>query len=164
MHFLKIFISRFKKCERATTAIEFALVLPAILLFVFGILEYTMVFLAENVLENAVNAASREGKTGYVTAGVSQQQTIMTAVTTRTAGFLDPSLLTFSAVAYKAFNQLSTPAVGTPGYGGAGDIVVFTISYPWQMMTPLLANILPNNGQITLASRMVVKNEPYNTN
>lgn len=53
--------------------------------------------------------------------------------------------------------------IGLAGLGGPGDIVVYTVSYPWPIMTPIMKKFFGNSGTITLTSSAVVKNEPYPT-
>lgn len=43
----------------------------------------------------------------------------------------------------------------------AGDIVVYTVSYPWTLFTPVMRQMLGNT--VTLTSSAVVKNEPYSS-
>jgi Flp pilus assembly pilin Flp len=50
---------------------------------------------------------------------------------------------------------------GSEGIGTTGNIVVYRIMYPWQIMTPLIANIIGDDGIINLTAYSVVKNEPY---
>lgn len=45
----------------------------------------------------------------------------------------------------------------------AGDIVVYTASYPWTIYTPLMRQFLGSNGTVTISSSAVVKNEPYSS-
>jgi Flp pilus assembly protein TadG len=47
--------------ERGAAAVEFALVLPVLLLILFGIIEYGWVFTAQIVLTNAVSEGARAG-------------------------------------------------------------------------------------------------------
>ena len=47
------------------------------------------------------------------------------------------------------------------GYGGAGQIVVYTVTYPWPLFTPLVSHFIGTDGIYTLSSRAVVKNEPF---
>lgn len=172
------------------TAVEFAFVLPPLLLLTCGILEFGVVFMASNVLENAVNNASRIGKTGFSSSGISREQMILNAVGDRIDNFLDPALLTLTTRVYRSFDQIGQAEpytdsnhngtydlgetytdsnsngqwdqdMGAEGVGNANEVVVYDISYPWKMMTPLLKNVLADDGNITLSTRMVVKNEPF---
>ena len=50
---------------------------------------------------------------------------------------------------------------GGSGYGGSGEIVVYTVTYPWPLFTPLVSQFIGTDGIYTLSSRAVVKNEPF---
>ena len=50
---------------------------------------------------------------------------------------------------------------GGSGYGGSGEIVVYTVTYPWPLFTPLVSEFIGTDGIFTLSSRAVVKNEPF---
>jgi Flp pilus assembly pilin Flp len=191
-HYMMNFI--FKNIVRnaqGSTAVEYAMVLPILLLFIMGSLEYDLVMYGMTVLEGATTTAAREGKTGYTASGMSQQQYIYGVVQTRVSGLMNPANLTISSKSYANFAAIGQPepcisptlppCPGTPGVnfvdvnhngtwdqdqgaaglGGAGDIVVYTVTYPWQIITPFLKNVIGTSGVFTLTSSAVVKNEPY---
>lgn len=54
------------------TAVEFALVLPLLLLFVFGSLEFSRANMLRNTIENAAFEGARQGITPGATAGEAQ--------------------------------------------------------------------------------------------
>jgi hypothetical protein len=172
------------------TAVEFAFVAPIVFLFIFGIIEFGMVFMAANVLENASNTGTRIGKTGFIDTSMSRIQTIRNSMHQRLSGFLDPAQIVITTHVYKSFGDIGKAEpyidkntnnqydageaftdvnangrwdrdMGSNGLGVAGEIVVYEISYPWQVMTPLLNLILDNGGIVTLSSHIVVRNEPY---
>ncbi len=189
--------------QEGATAIEYAIVLPILLLLIMGIIEYSLVMYGEAVIEGATNYAARLAKTGYVNAATtgtcpspssSNTQTqvayINCIVGTRVAGLLTSSSVQVSASDYPAgYSSISgvgyptsncTDTVNTSGPGGtqspalcagmggsnlgsAGDIMVFTVQYPWQVITPFLKNVLGTNGIFMLRASAVVKNEPYST-
>lgn len=175
---------------RGVTAIEFAVVAPVLLLLIMGILEFSAIMLVSNIMESATAITSRLGKTGFITAGQTREQTIVASITDRTRGLIDPTKLTMSSKAYGEFNQIGDPEpwndsnnngvaetgeyqdingngqrdtdMGAAGYGGAGAVVVYTASYPWPVMTPLLRPLIGNaQGNYIITSSSVVKNEPY---
>lgn len=189
-NFFSLF-KRFRKDEKGVTALEFAFAAPVILYFIFGTLEFSYLFMANNVLENAANHASRTGKTGYVEAGMTREEYIMSQVNSRINGLMDPTKLSLSSKVYKSFDDIGQAEpyidtdgngqydvgedftdsngnggwdtdMGSEGLGEAGEIVVYDVTYPWQMITPLLRNILSNDGNFTITTRIVIKNEPYN--
>jgi hypothetical protein len=47
--------------------------------------------------------------------------------------------------------------------GGACDIVLVRVFYPWSIMTPFMAPLLQNlpNGQYLMTSAQAFRNEPY---
>lgn len=181
---------RFRECESGVTAIEFAFVSPVLIYFIIGILEFSMIFLATNVLENAVGNAARLGKTGYVTSGESREQTMKDEIAARIGGFIKPNDITVTSTTYDSFDQVGQAEpfidsnangvydygetytdvngngmhdddMGSAGQGNAGQVVVYRIDYPWHLMTPLLGNFLGDDGVFTISTRIVVKNEPY---
>ncbi|MGB4100859.1 MAG: TadE/TadG family type IV pilus assembly protein [Alphaproteobacteria bacterium] len=171
-------------------AIEFAMLAPAYFLLIIGIMECSLMMFAQHVLESASANASRIGKTGYVGTNETRQQTIMDTITHLAGFIMDPSKIVVTSTTYQSFGSIGAGEsfidangngqwetgenytdsngngqydtdVGTSGMGNAGDIVVYTISYPWPVMTPVMSDIVGTNGVLNLASRVVVKNEPY---
>ncbi|MBW7837723.1 MAG: hypothetical protein H3C28_13935 [Sphingomonadales bacterium] len=51
--------------------------------------------------------------------------------------------------------------MGASGLGNAGEVVVYTVSYPWRIITPLISQFFGANGVLNLSARTVVQNEPY---
>lgn len=179
-----------KNGERGATAVEFALIAPFYFLLLIGIIESSMVMFAQHVLECAAANATRMGKTGYVIPAKTQQDTIMTTVTNLAGFLMDSSKISITSLSYKSLSAIGSGEsfidangngkwdvgekytdsngngkydsdIGATGYGGAGDIVVYTIAYPWPVMTPIMVPFIGTDGVLTLKSRVVVKNEPY---
>ncbi len=51
--------------------------------------------------------------------------------------------------------------MGAAGLGGPGDIVLYTIEFEWELMTPLVAPLMGNAGKLAMKSSVAVKNEPF---
>lgn len=52
--------------------------------------------------------------------------------------------------------------IGAAGLGGAGDIVVYRVHYPWSIKTPVMNTLIGDeNGVFPLDVSVVVRNEPY---
>ena len=181
---------RRKQNADGTVAIEFAMLAPAYFLLIIGVMECSLMMFAQHVLESASANASRIGKTGYVASSETRQQTIMDTITHLAGFIMDTSKIVMTSTTYKSFSSIGSGEsfidangngqwdpgenytdangngaydtdVGTSGLGNAGDIVVYTISYPWPIMTPIMEEVVGTNGTLTLTSRVVVKNEPY---
>lgn len=187
---LRDLLRRFRHTENGASAVEFAIIAPVLLLLLFGIVEFSLIMMVHNVMEGATAISSRLGKTGYAAPGVTRQQTIIDAITSRAGTIIDPLKLTVSSTFYKQFDQIGDPEpyidangngsytagesytdvngngqwdadMGSSGYGSANDIVVYTITYPWPISTPIMSDLLGSSGIYSITTHAVVKNEPY---
>jgi Flp pilus assembly protein TadG len=176
--------------ESGATAIEFAMIAPVLLAALFGIVEFGLALAADIVLKNATQDAARMGRTGFVSAGSTQDETVRTIVRDRAGAFMDADRLTIESLAYSGFDTLRKPEPfvdangngvrddgenftdvngngkwdadqGTLGYGGTSEVVVYTVTYPWQFLTPLIGDLVGTDGTLTLKATAVVQNEPY---
>jgi len=147
-----------------------ALLVPVFFLLLLGITESCLVMTAQQLLENAAFNASRLAKTGYVASGSTQTQTVLQVVTNELSSFgtfFDTSKITTSATTYGTFASSGSGAGGTNGYGSAQQIVVYTVTYPWKLFTPMLGqvigtwNVATSSWVVNLSSQIVVRNEPY---
>lgn len=182
--------AKLKECNKGVTAIEFAFLAPVFLLLVCGIIEFSLIAFTSTVMESATTSSSRLGKTGYAAAGMTRQQEIINNITSKTSDFLNPALLTVTTSVYSNFSAVGQPEpcisptnppcsgapgvnysdingngqwdsdMGAAGLGNAGDIVVYTVTYPWSILTPMVSAIIGSTYIIT--ARTVVRNEPFN--
>ncbi len=180
----------FCRNEEGVTAIEFAVVAPTVMLLILGIIEFAIIMMVHNVMEGATAASSRLGKTGFVTAGITRQQTIVNLITDRAGSLIEEDLLEVESRVYARFDQINDPEpytdsndnkshdAGEPfvdingnnqwdadmaaaGLGNAGDVVVYDVSYPWSIATPIMRELIGTEGIITITTHAVVRNEPY---
>lgn len=184
------FIQRLWRAREGVTAIEFAVLAPVLLLLMFAILEFSLIMLVSNVMESATSITSRLGRTGFIEAGKSREQTILASIEKRAGTMLDAGKLSITAKHYEQFDQIGDAEpwtdtngngiadpgeyddingngqydsdMGLAGYGDAEDIVVYTVEYPWQIMTPIMREFLGDaQGIFPITAHAVVKNEPY---
>lgn len=152
-----------KSSARGATAVEMALIAPAFFLMLIGMTEITLIETAQQILENAAYNTSRLAKTGFTANGQTQTQGISDILDKELQSFgtlFDISKVTMSNTTYTTF-EASGAGGGASGFGTAQQIVVYTISYPWKIFTPMIAELVGKDGYITLTSKMVVRNEPY---
>jgi Flp pilus assembly pilin Flp len=182
-------LRRLWRDDSGTTAIEFAFIGLIVIYFMVGTLEFALAMAVGNSLETATNLSSRLGKTGFVNeeAQLTQEETIMGEVERRVGPLIDMEKLDMSHEVYNDFESLTNPDLledknadgdtddpgewtdvdadgfkdGADGVGSSGSIVVYRLMYPWQVYTPLMGNIIGDNGIINLVAYSVVKNEPY---
>jgi Flp pilus assembly protein TadG len=176
------------KCDSGVTTLEFAMISPVLIMFIMGIIEFSLIMFTFAVMESATGNTARLGKTGYIAPGTSRQQQLIDNVANRTAGLLDPARITVETKTYSSFSNVDDPEpyidanhngtynlgesytdingngqwdpdMARSGAGNANDIVVYKVSYPWPVMTPVISSLI---GSIfTISARTVVKNEPY---
>jgi Flp pilus assembly pilin Flp len=178
-------LTRLARDRQGVTTLEFAFITPVILLMILGIVEFSLIMFTMA----ATAATSRTGKTGWTAEGLSREQTIINSITSRTAGLLDAGSITITTTIYPSFNNVNDPEpyvdangngmynagetytdingngewdedMGATGLGGPGDVVVYNISYPWDIKTPIVGALIGDPFTITV--RSVVKNEPFN--
>lgn len=172
--------------QRGTTAIEFGFVALPVIYLMVGVVEFSVAMTVANSLEAATNLSSRLGKTGYVADQMTQKATIEAEIKRRVGPLIDMDKLEIKTTAYKDFEDLDVQepwndanADGVPqtgeytdtngnnfcdgcsGLGSGENVAIYTITYPWKIMTPLIGAIVGENGIITLTAYSVVKNEPY---
>lgn len=159
---------RLRHDRSGATALEFALVVPVVLLMAMAMVEFGIVLFVQSVLEGANTAGGRIGKAGYSPNGQTREQYIRAEVQRLSGNFLNPQRLRIEMLTYPAFGNIgqpepcfspaSPPCPGRPGVnfsdvngngtwdqdmgraaaGGAGDVVVYRTTYPWRIVTPLL--------------------------
>jgi Flp pilus assembly protein TadG len=180
----------FLKSDNGTTAVEFALVAPVLLFMTFAVVESGIAFAADIILKNATYDAARTGRTGFVSKDSTQDATVKQKIRSQAGVIMDVDKLVITSLSYKSFDDLKKPEPfvdknkngarddgenytdvnangkydldqGTTGYGGTAQVVLYTASYPWTFRTPILREVIGNNGTIALTATAVVQNEPY---
>jgi Flp pilus assembly protein TadG len=175
--------------QGAASAVEFALVAPVVLALVAGTLEFSMLSLGNAMLHNAVAEAARVGMTTNGSTALREDR-IREEVARYTSSFLDPRRIGVETLVYDSFANVGQPEPftdhngngvwdpgepfsdvngngqwdadrGTEGVGGPSDIVLYRITYDWQMWTPLVRNIVRPDGRIPLAATLAVRNEAF---
>jgi Flp pilus assembly protein TadG len=160
-----------------SAAIEFAMIAPVLFLFIFGIIESGVIFFANSALENAIDDAARQVRTGQVSGPVTPTQ-LRTLVCSEMTGLFSTSKCTSTLQvdmrAFPNFSSANFPSVlnanGSINTGAlqvqpaaACYVVLFRAFYPWTIMTPLMAPLLSNmpGGQYLLTSAAAFRTEPY---
>jgi len=183
-------IKRFRCSEDGATAVEFAIIAPALIFLTFAIVESGIAFAADILLKNATYDAARTGRTGFVSEDSTQDATVKEKIRSQAGVLMDVDKLVITSMSYKGFDVLKKPEPftdkngngvrddgenftdvngngaydldqGANGYGGTAQVVLYTVTYPWTFHTPVLKQIVGNNGTVELTATAVVQNEPY---
>jgi Flp pilus assembly protein TadG len=176
--------------EEGATAVEFAMVAPVLIFLTFAVVEMGLAFAADIVLKEATNDAARLGRTGFVAEKSTQDTMVKQRVKSMAGVIMDADKIAISSLSYKSFDTLKKPEPfvdkngngirddgenftdvngngkwdadqGASGYGGTAQVVRYTVTYPWTFRTPVIKNIVGNDGTIELSATAVVQNEPY---
>lgn len=152
---------RLRRDERGATAVEFALVAPILFILTLGVIEAGALLTASSALEAAVHEGARAGITGFAPDGVTRAAYVENTIRQHAGSFLDSSQIQISAQVFNSFAEMqSNPTGGTSGYGGSGQIVLYTVSFNWQFLSGYGAQIF-SVPSVNLQSSLAVRNEPF---
>ena len=140
------------RSNRGTSLVEAAFITPLLLLLTFSIVDFGSLLYVYMALENGVSQATRYAVTGAAVAGLTREEAIKKAMRDATPTLtIDDAMFAFSYL----------PPNGTvwqSGTGGEDDIGRVTVTYPWQLMTPLIRPFF-TGGTITIRVDSAMKNE-----
>lgn len=129
---------RLGKEEHGQALVEMALVLPLFLLLLFGVIEMGRIGYAYISVSNAAGAGGRMATIG----GTNDE--IYTAIK-NAATSLNPD----------SFTNTITPTLLSERYSGQGVTVLVT--YPVQLIIPLISNVIPN--PVVVRSKVIMRLE-----
>lgn len=125
---------------------------PLLLLLTFSIVDFACLFYVYLALENGASQATRFAVTGNLTPGMTREESIKDAMRRATPTLtLDDDMFSFSHLPPGG-------AVWVAGTGAENDIGRVTITYPWNLMTPLIRPFF-TGGQIVFRAESAMKNE-----
>jgi Flp pilus assembly protein TadG len=162
--------------ERGSAAVEFAVIAPVFFFLMFVIAETALVFIAEQVMDNAVFETARLIRTGQAV-GMSRTD-FTTQVCDRMSVFVNCSSSGFflDVNSYASFGAMSTsnPTIDTNGNftdtpsfvtGSANDIVMVRVYYQWPVITipftPFKLTTAGLNSKRLIGSFAAFRNEPF---
>jgi Flp pilus assembly protein TadG len=166
---------RWRRDERGSAAIEFAVIAPVFFFLMFVIAETALVFIAEQVMDNAVFETARLIRTGQAQAANMTKTQFKTQVCNRVSVFINCSGSDFylDVKSYPTFGDMVIDQPiddddefedsGTFAFGEANDIVVVRAYYQWptnKIFGSLSLNNL-SNGKRMIGSFAAFRNEPF---
>lgn len=188
---LKSVLARLARDRDGAAILEFAVAFPVILTGLVGLMELMTILFVTALMEGGLREAARFGITGYQPAGISREERIVQLVNRAGIGLLEVTAADVSLTVYSSFEDIGQPEpftdnnpangvydpgepyqdvngngqwdadMGVAGVGGPGDVVLYTLTYDWPLLTPLLTPFIGNGGKIPLEASLAVRNEPY---
>lgn len=169
--------TRFRKDNRGSVAIEFALIALPFFLLIFAVVEITLSFTAEQVMSNAADDIARQLRTGQLkTTDVSDTSKLKALICPRLfmaatpCPDLEVDLQTYATfktvpktIPLKSDNDVDVSALKI-NPGGAGTINQMRIFYRWPILTDLMKTriaSIQSQGKTLLFSTVTWQNEPY---
>lgn len=150
---------KFLFCHRGASAVEFALVLPLLIVFVFGIIEFGLLMYNQQVITNA----SREGaRAGIVAQTLSRLQPSGGDCTIAyPPQSIECVVRNYSMAHMVSFGAANNPLTTVTGYNASatfGQNLQVVVSYNYGFL--VFSNFVPSIGPtITLSATTVMKYE-----
>ena len=174
--------------ERGATAVEFALIAPALLMVLLGVFDAGYNLYTASVLDGAAQKAARDSSLeGAEAKGLAIDDRVVDAVHNE----VPRAKVTFDRRAYRDYSDIHRPEDytdvdkdgacdnnepfedingngiwdsdrGTETMGGARDAVLYTITVSYPRAFPLM-HLLGLPETVTSQSRTVLRNQPYGT-
>jgi len=187
---VRTLLKRLRRERNGAAAVEFALIAGPLFALAWGIIEVGLLMLGNALLEGAVREAARAGLTGYTPANTDRVTYIRQVVAEYTIGLIDMSQLQIDTLVYSSFANIGQPEpfsdqppyngvydagepfvdvngngqwdadMGAAGLGGPGDVVVYTLTYPWNFFAGYATTIF-GVPTVTLRASVAIRNEPY---
>jgi len=178
---------RFATDKHGNVLVEFAMLMPVFAMLLVGTFELAVNFLIGSSLEAASAAAARYGTTGQNDGAALRQSEIERIISEQSWGLIDMEQVKIETLVYRSFSEVGAPEpiddtngngmhdsgetyddvngngewdedMGLPGLGGASDIVVYRITYPYAIASHLMS---PFFGDLNHQAMLIVQNEPY---
>lgn len=164
---------RFLLARDGATAVEFAIVAIPFFITLYAIVQISILYFAESMLETGVAEAARMIRTGQAQAAGMDEDAIRTLVCSHVYGLIDCSNgLVVDVRAFPSFGSVSVPsAIGDDGEiaagaydaGAGGEVVIFRVFYAYKLPIPDTVTGISNmsSGRRLMAATAAFRNEPF---
>lgn len=164
---------RFRRSRDGATAVEFAMIATPFLATLYAILQVSLLYFAESMLETGVAEAARMIRTGQAqSAGMSENE-IRALICGHLAGLVKcDGNLVVDVRAFPSFEDVAVPpaigadgelAAGTFNAGVGSEVVIFRAFYAYKLPIPDTVTGLSNmsGGRRLMAASAAFRNEPF---
>jgi Flp pilus assembly protein TadG len=176
---LKRFFARFFRNEDGFTAVEFGMVAIPFLMLLFGTITVGLFFFTTFSLENAVEKAARQIRTGQAQTANRNTSQFKQDVCDQAPAFIDcTGKLRVQVISNPSFSGAAgaiESCIDTGGDlipepdskdvpGAPGDVVLVTVCYEWELtkVLPFLKLGNMGNGSRLIQASTTFRTEPYN--
>lgn len=165
---------RWWKGDEAATAVEFAIVGVPFVFLLVGLIEVSLMFAANSMLQDATAQAARVVRTGQVQEAAGDPEQVFRDQLCYVANiFLNCSNVQYEVVHLNSFTDAETnvPTFDVDGNlmsqgfdpGGSSDVILIRTVYRYPLMTPFIGPLLADGPNQTkfMMSTIVLQTEPY---
>ena len=164
---------KFGRDQKGVAALEFALLAPIFFLLLLALIDLSIYFATNSIVDDAIESAARAVRVGRLQNDADGTQ--FRGVLCQRLFFVSCGNFTFSSKPTTDLSKVSrSPAFDSSGHlvdqtydhGKANDIVVVTIAYVHTFIIPYIGLIFGSSAltdphQRAIVTFLVVKNEPY---
>lgn len=176
-------IWRFIRNKKGVTAIEFAIVLPILLLFICSIFEFGLMMHVSSIVQNATQEAARLTITGKSyedlnPTNLSRKDFLRAYLKKRIGSWVNSSdqlviqakvLGNATGLNNNVYNQFSNEDDADKtndkpvdeGSGDGNNIVIYKITFNWDIIMPIMSHFIGENGRFPITAVAVIENEDF---
>lgn len=157
--------------RRASTIVEFALVAPLFILLLFGLLESSLIYFAQETLDTAGEVSLRLVATGAVSDDAAGRSRLHDVACASLPGYMDCDALRFDLSSAPTMSEVGRTAAPSTYAGpdrfaipAPGDIAVLRLLYRWPVrLSPfsIVVRQAPSDRGHLLVATRVAKAEAY---
>jgi hypothetical protein len=153
--------------RQGQTTVEFAAAVFILFVFVFGLIDFGIMFYVNLTMQHAVREGVRHTITGTGKDGGNRRALLISTIRDYSNGLYDRnqypekdpvvSVITPVSATYDNYTGTRISDTGKPD-----DIIAVSLTYSWPLLTPILRPMF-TNGAYTFTVRATMKNEPWGT-
>lgn len=185
-----VLASRFTRCKRGATAVEFAFIFPVFLFMILGLFELGLLAYTSVALESIVARSGREASINQLDPGSTdpRSEQLVTMIRERTQRLIGSENIEISTniintgtsggyntvepdfcnnppactifIDNNGNGQYDPPGTGN-NFGGAEEVVEIKVRLPWRANFGFIKEIFGENGLALIKASTIVKNEPF---
>lgn len=154
-------------------AVEFALISVPFIYLLIGIIEMSFMYVGMTVLDHSTDSASRLIRTGQAQQSMDAEQTFKDELCQQAKIFLNCNNIQYEVIKLDNFSDYSSydavydtnGDLVSQGFdpGVVNNVVLIRTIYKYPLITPLLAQLMADDGSTTkkFISTVVLETEPY---